>query len=201
MDWELSAGDEVARVDLHKGHGGSRQGGISPSSQTPNVFIFSDRSVGEQYGYFDDRHADGLFHYTGEGQKSDQRMRAGNLAIARHREDGRALRVFRGVRGEVEYSASLNWIPPTRLSLRRTGQRRAGQGSYCLSSAAAKCHSTAFAEQLPSSLVSEVAVEAQNAESAFVNPPSEGWEITRREQRLVLAYKAFLEAKGSSVVR
>jgi hypothetical protein len=50
-------------------------------------------------------------------------------------------------------------------------------------------------------LVSEVAVEAQNAESAFVNPPSEGWEITRREQRLVLAYKAFLEAKGSSVVR
>jgi hypothetical protein len=114
MDWELSAGDKVARVDLHKGYGGSRQGGISPSSQTPNVFIFSDRSVGEQYGYFDDWHADGLFHYTGEGQKSDQRMRAGNLAIAWHREDGRALRVFRGVRGEVEYSASSNWIPPTR---------------------------------------------------------------------------------------
>jgi hypothetical protein len=41
-----------------------------------------------------------------------------------------------------------------------------------------------------------VAVEAQNAELAFVNPLSEGWEITRREQRLVLAYKAFLEAKG-----
>jgi hypothetical protein len=53
MEWTLEPKATITRVDLHKNYGGSRQGGISPSAQTPNVFIFSDASVGEQYGYFD----------------------------------------------------------------------------------------------------------------------------------------------------
>jgi hypothetical protein len=33
-------------------------------------------------------------HNTGEGQRGDQEMKSGNGAIFRHKEDGRALRVF-----------------------------------------------------------------------------------------------------------
>jgi len=62
MEWAVEPHGVVARVELHNRYGGSRQGGISPSAKTPNVFIFSDPSVGEQYGYFDNWHADGCFH-------------------------------------------------------------------------------------------------------------------------------------------
>jgi hypothetical protein len=73
---------------------------------SPNVLIFSDLSVGEQHGYsYDgwDRTDPGLFHYTGEGQRGDQRLNVGNGAILRHRQEGRALRVFEGARGRVRY--------------------------------------------------------------------------------------------------
>jgi hypothetical protein len=47
--------------------------------------------------------ADGCYHYTGEGQHGDQEIKSGNAAILRHKREGRALRLFKGVRGEVEY--------------------------------------------------------------------------------------------------
>jgi hypothetical protein len=46
-----------------------------------------------------------------------------------------------------------------------------------------------------------VAIEQQNTEKAFVNPSGEPYEIDRREQRLVLAYKAYLERAGSAITR
>jgi hypothetical protein len=103
MDWDLRPGATTPRVEVHSRYGGSGRGGISPSKTTPNVFIFSDPARGEQHGYIDAWRDDGLFHYTGEGQRGDQQMRAGNKAILRHREDDRALRVFHGVGGEVTY--------------------------------------------------------------------------------------------------
>jgi AraC-like DNA-binding protein len=50
---------------------------------------------------------DGCYHYTGEGQYGDQEMKSGNAAILTHKQEGRALRLFKGVRGEVEYLVSL----------------------------------------------------------------------------------------------
>jgi hypothetical protein len=47
----------------------------------------------------------------------------------------------------------------------------------------------------------EVPVEEQHTERAVVTPGDEPYEIERREQTLVLAYKAFLEERGSEVVR
>ena len=71
MDWELQPGDLIKRTDLHARYGGSRQGGIGPSAQTPNVLVFSDPRTGAQYGYLD--HWEGpVFHYTGEGQVGAQ---------------------------------------------------------------------------------------------------------------------------------
>jgi hypothetical protein len=98
-----TAADTIRRVELHRRYGGGGQGGISPSTKTPNVFIFSDRARGERHGYIDARRADGLFHYTSEGQRGDQQMKGGNKAILQHREDDRVLRVFRGVGGDVTY--------------------------------------------------------------------------------------------------
>jgi hypothetical protein len=102
-DWDFQAGDLVRRTELHDRFGGSRQGGIGPSRQSPNVFVFSDPTTGAKYGYNDRWESGPVFHYTGEGQVGDQKMTGGNLAILRHAEDGRALRLFKGVRGVVRY--------------------------------------------------------------------------------------------------
>ncbi len=100
--WDPVPGDIVKRTDLHRRYGGRRQGGIAPSSQSSNVLIFTG-PAGHQYGYFDGWHDDGLFHYTGEGQKGDQQLRQGNRALAEHLQNQNAIRLFRGVRGRVTY--------------------------------------------------------------------------------------------------
>jgi hypothetical protein len=102
-EWTLNPGQSIRRTELHDLFGGSRQGGISPSAKSPNVFIFSDPESGEQHGYIDSWKDDGCFHYTGEGQRGDQRMAGGNRAVLEAAEDARALRVFRGSGGEVRY--------------------------------------------------------------------------------------------------
>jgi hypothetical protein len=86
--WTLSIGERIRRTDLHDRFGGGRQGGISPSARTPNVFIFSDAASGVQHGYIDSWKDDGCFHYTGEGQRGDQKMIIGNRAILGFRPAG-----------------------------------------------------------------------------------------------------------------
>ena len=46
-----------------------------------------------------------------------------------------------------------------------------------------------------------VPIESMNTEAFAINPSAEPNEGERREQRLVLAYKEFMEAKGSTMVR
>ena len=79
--------------DINVPFGGSRQSGISPSSRTQAIFLFTGDS-GEQYGYRDAFDADGVFSYTGEGQVGDMQITKGNLSITNHARDGRALHVF-----------------------------------------------------------------------------------------------------------
>jgi 5-methylcytosine-specific restriction protein A len=82
--------------DINVPHGGSRQSGISPSSRTAAIFLFTG-DTGEQYGYRDDFDADGVFSYTGEGQIGDMQLTKGNLALTTHAKDGRALHVFQSL--------------------------------------------------------------------------------------------------------
>ncbi len=79
--------------DINVPYGGSRQSGISPSNQTPAIFLFTGNS-GEQYGYRDAFDADGVFSYTGEGQVGDMQLTKGNFSITNHARDGRALHLF-----------------------------------------------------------------------------------------------------------
>jgi hypothetical protein len=102
-DWHLQPGDTIRRVDLHARYGGSSQNGISPSSSSNNILIFTAPSSGHQHGYFDTWNEDGTFHYTGEGQVGPQKMIRGNKAILEHRETGKRLRLFDGARGTVRY--------------------------------------------------------------------------------------------------
>lgn len=95
--WALSPGSRIRRTQLHEQYGGRRQGGISPSVVSPNVFLFSDPASGLKRGYVD--HWDGkIFHYTGEGQLGDQQMISGNRAVLQHRSEGRSLRRLARVR-------------------------------------------------------------------------------------------------------
>jgi predicted RNA-binding protein with PUA-like domain len=101
--WPLQPGDRIHRTELHQRYGGIWRGGVSPSNQTPNIFLFTDPRSGTQHGYRDEWAPDGSFHYTGHGQHGDQTLARGNGAVLNHAKDGRALRVFLGAGGLVQY--------------------------------------------------------------------------------------------------
>jgi predicted RNA-binding protein with PUA-like domain len=101
--WLLEPGGRIRRSELDDRYGGGRQGGVSPSRRSPNLFIFTDPRLGEQHGYYDRWEADGSFHYIGHGPRGDQALAGGNLAVVNHVKDGRALRVFQGASGVVQY--------------------------------------------------------------------------------------------------
>lgn len=94
----LSPTFQIGRVykrwpEINDIYGGSRQSGISASSRSRAIFLFTGES-GEQYGYQDHFDELGVFWYTGEGQIGDMTLTRGNRAIAEHSRDGRALHVF-----------------------------------------------------------------------------------------------------------
>lgn len=206
-DWTLKPGDTVERVKLHADFGGRTQGGIGPSSKSPNVFVFTDPASGEQYGYIDSWREDGAFHYTGEGQRGDQQMKSGNKSILEHDEDGRALRVFSGARGTVRYEGEFQldhdepWYttdaPETDTDETRSvivfRMRPKDTDPKPPKSKLDSVAATPGTEEVP--------VEEQWTEKAFVNPSREPYEAERREQKLVTAYKAYLEREGHDVCR
>jgi len=96
-------GQVYRRRDLHKQYGGQQQGGISTPSRFPFIVIFTGDS-GEQYGYKDGWQENGIFYYTGEGQKGDMKMSSGNKAIAEHSAKGKDLYLFeQAQRSHVRY--------------------------------------------------------------------------------------------------
>ena len=104
VTWNLRAGDTIARTELHNLYGGIRQGGISPSRRSPNIFLFTDAKSNQEHGYEDDYWiSDSEFIYCGQGQRGDQSLTGRNAQVLQHRQDGRALRLFQGVRGVVRY--------------------------------------------------------------------------------------------------
>jgi hypothetical protein len=95
-EWNLAVGETLSRDDRVARFGGGRQGGIEPSARSANIFVYSDPEEGHRHGYiFDGWVPDrSTFLYTGEGRHGPQQMTDGNLALARHKQDGRALRLF-----------------------------------------------------------------------------------------------------------
>ena len=125
--WDLSPGDTIKRTELHSQYGGSGQGGISPSRKSPNILVFTDRSVGDQHGYHD-RWEGTTLHYTGEGQHGHQQMTMGNRAIRDHVDEGRTIRVFEGASGEVSYAGEFGLDAAQPWYMSRA--RETGDGPY-----------------------------------------------------------------------
>ncbi|MFC9849869.1 hypothetical protein [Streptomyces prasinus] len=89
---ELKVGEVVTRRDLHARFGGTPQGGISPSTRAQMVMAFvTEQPAPDDFTGWGE---DGIFHFSGAGIHGDQEMTRGNLALLRHREQGRAVHLF-----------------------------------------------------------------------------------------------------------
>lgn len=205
-DWTLKPGDRVERKALQAEFGGRTQGGIGPSKSSPNVLIFTDPAAGEQHGYTDGWQSDGHFHYTGEGQRGDQQMKSGNASILRHREEGRALRLFQGARGFVRYMGEFE-IASDR-PFYTTDAPETGGGPIRsvivfrlrpLDVAAPPVSAPPVLTDAP--VIDEVAIEAHETEKFLVEPNRDPYEGERREARLVADFRDYFRAQGHKVSR
>jgi hypothetical protein len=205
--WDLEPNQRISRKELHRRFGGQHQGGISPSAQTPNVFIFYDPEAGEQHGYYDEWRGDGCLHYTGEGQRGDQKMKAGNAAILNHKAENRMLRIFQGARGVVTYEGEfeLDDVEP----FQRADAPETNNGPL-REVFIFRLRPMGFEPSEPNSKLDEVLVgptrldvliEQQETEKAYVNPSREPYEAERREQKLVRALEKHLVKLGHTVNR
>ena len=202
--WELQPGEQIERKVLQAQFGGRTQGGIGPSKKTPNVFVFSDPVAGEPHGYFDGWRSDRFFHYTGEGQRGDQRMVSGNASILRHVEEDRALRLFMGARGTVQYEGEFeleDWYTTEAPETGGGPVRTVIVFRLQPKDIEPKSHSGPLDAVVAGDVHAFIPVEEQWTEKTFVNPSREPIEAERREQTLVLAYRDFLRRQGHSVSR
>lgn len=205
-EWTVSPGERIKRTTLHDLFGGSRQSGISPCKQSPNVLLFSDPESGEQHGYIDSWKNDGCFHYTGEGQRGDQQMKGGNRAILVAEATGRVLRVFKGSGGDVKYEGEFRL--DSERPFYRADAPETGDGPI-RSVIVFRLRPVGRAPEAPQGLpavttrtqVESVAVEERNTERCVVDPSREPYEAERRESALVHAFKAYMEGKGHVVER
>ncbi|MWA10682.1 restriction endonuclease [Streptomyces sp. BA2] len=207
-EWDIKVGDVIKRVDLHQRYGGRRQGGIGPSRVSSNVFAFTDPAKGHRHGYFDGWGEDGCFHYAGEGQIGDQKMTQGNLSILRHQEDGRALRLFRGVSsGMCEYVGEFTLPEEHPYYLTEAPETNGGPvRSVIMFRLRPVTAVPDMRSQLPhtpasETTVSELDVEAQYTERMLVEPSREPYEAERAEAKLLLAFAEYLRLKGHAVHR
>ena len=100
-------GHVYRRRDLHSQFGGQNQGGISTPAGRSIVFLFTGES-GEQYGYSDGWTDEGIFFYTGEGQRGDMSFVRGNSAVRDHSSQGKDLHLFSSAqRGHVRYEGQM----------------------------------------------------------------------------------------------
>jgi hypothetical protein len=204
--WALLPGETIERKTLHDRYGGRGQGGIGPSSRSPNVMVFSDPVAGEPHGYIDGWRADGCFHYTGEGQRGDQQMKSGNAAILKHASAGRALRVFTGARGRVLYEGEFEVAPDQPFYTTDAPETGSGPVRSVIVFRLRPLDvrpkpSSSKLDRVGQVGVEDVPVEEQWTEKAFVAPSHKAYEAERREQALVLAFRDYLLSQGHQVSR
>lgn len=88
--------------------------------------LFTSSTTGEQYGYRDEWQGDS-FLYAGEGQVGDQSLRGGNAAVANHLAAGKALRLFEGTSGVVQYAGEFTIDQSAPWSFVQASQRDSAQ--------------------------------------------------------------------------
>lgn len=91
------------RCDIHQKYGGQRQGGMSTPRDHPVIFLFTGDG-GIEHGYQDRYRPDGVFEYTGEGQRGDMAFVRANRALRDHQFDGKRVYLFEAIgNGNVRF--------------------------------------------------------------------------------------------------
>jgi hypothetical protein len=201
---DLSRNSTIRRTELHERYGGRRQGGISPSKVTPNVFIFTDPAKGLVHGdLYDGWREDGLYHYTGEGQVADQQMVQGNRAVRDHLAEGRELHLFEVHAGDATYAGRLEYVDHYLADAPETGDGPVRSVIvFRLRPVDFEAGVTrSKVDLLGHDVVKEVPVEQHLTETMLIEPHHEPREAERREQRLVRSYLAHLTSIGHDVCR
>jgi hypothetical protein len=199
MTWDLEPGDRIVRKALHDRYGGGRQGGMSPSRQSPNLMLFTDPASGQQHGYYDGWATDGVFEYTGEGQRGDQQMTAGNKALLEHREDGRTVRLFTGTGGTILYEGEFE-VDPARPFEERSVHSSGGGPDRRVFVFRLRPASDLTQLPAPSEGVASVPIAQQNVET-WTTSPASATKASAVESDLVRGYQRHLESKGHTVLR
>jgi hypothetical protein len=201
----ISPGDTIRRTELHAQYGGRRQGGISPSKISSNVFLITDPTRGERHGYlYDGPRDDGYYHYTGEGQYGDQLVAQGNRAIRDHQAEGRDLQLFSANATELTYigqyvyfnhyfadAPETNHGPLRSVIVFRLKQLRGISPGPNRSKL----------DRLGGNPMTEIPVEQAITESTLIEGDREPYTAERREQKLVRDFVASLESQGHEVCR
>jgi hypothetical protein len=207
MVWALQPGEAIERTMLHERYGGRKQGRIVPSRQSPNVLVFSDPAAAELHGDFDGWRADGCFHYTGEGQRGDQRMKSGNAAILNCAAETRTVRLFVGAAGQVTYEGQFGPAPERPFYTTDAPEPNGGPDRNVIVfrlrplDIQPKRSSSQLDLMIAGGVVEEVPIEDQWTEKAFVAPSRKECEAERTEQALILAFRDHLLAQGHEVTR
>jgi hypothetical protein len=207
--FECSPGEFLPRTELHQRYGGRRQGGISPSKQSPNVFLFADPRRGRLHGYlYDGWREDGCFHYTGEGQIGDQLMAQGNRAIRDHKgtatESPRDLHLFEVASGIATYVGQFEYEDHYLADAPESGNNDTIRSVYVFRLrplTASPGPSRSKVDALGDDSVKEIDVEQHLTERTLVAPATEPHEAERREQALVRQFMAHLLDQGHEVSR
>lgn len=203
-DFALKPGDRIKRTDLHARYGGSKQGGMTSSTTSSNVFLFSDPETGSEHGYVDSWKDDGCFHYTGMGQVGDQTMTSGNASALNHKQNGKALRLFDGSGGVITYVGrfEIDDADPFYRDYRpdRTGAMR-WVFVFRLRpvGGTASTHIPEPLTTLPA--VTEIPVEKQHLERMLVTVTAKTTEAERRESTLVVNFAKYIQDKTLTVSR
>lgn len=204
--WALKPGETIVRKKLHQSFGGRKQGGIGPSAQTKNVLLFTDAKVGERHGYIDGWKDDGCFHYTGEGQRGDQQLASGNAAIYRHQKEGRALRLFRGVGGPVEYMGEFRLAEQDPYYMTDAPETGGGPLRSVIVFRLRPIDITAPMVRAQSGVASDnqvtvVPIEDNQSERFVVDPDRKPYEAEKREARLIKEFCAYITKQGKIAER
>lgn len=216
-EWDLQPGSITTRAQVAARYGGATQGGIQPSTQSPNVMVYTDPRAGRQHGYnFDGWSQDrSAFYYTGEGQTDDQRMIAGNRAILEHAADGRVLRLFEAVGpaigrgGKPQRYLGAFRVDPAAPFRREDAPDRTGALRsvlvFRLLPMEPHSHTTApgdvIAPEPETGAVAAFVASEQNAESQFPVSAQPASTAERREAELMRQLEAHLRLAGHTVGR
>lgn len=203
--WDIEIGETLLRKDLHDRWGGGRYGGMEPAPKAESIFLFTNPSAGEAFGYkYDGWHQDGTLHYTGDGQVGDQVVSSGgNKSLLDAQGLGRVIRVFRSHGRLTKYLGEFELASPPYYradALDRHGEVRSVL-VFRLTPVGDVIHSPGDAAGPDISTAEQIPIEANNVEKYAAQRPDEPREAVRREAKLVGRYVDWLLAQGQPSVR